>query len=596
MFDTLVKRVVSSNKDVYRLTAHLYEKMYSSCVDEFEKNRRQAELKQWRKTSEGSFTLDGIYRELESNYGKEVCDRLKKIEVFIEKTIIERNEDLRDLYDWSIGTHRVILTSDMYLSRNCLEDILHGIQINRYDKLYISGEKKCSKANGHIFDEISKELKSRNIIHFGDSLKGDYLIPKLKGWSSKHVHVYSNPYYDGEKCTTLSDSLLLGIINNKPIKKESYWADIGFSILGPLLLAYVSWIEANLRKEHINTIVFLARDGYIVKKVFDMMFPEKYKTRYMYISRKCATLATIKETSSLSDILKKIKFRQKESYRDVLKRLGVPENLAESEKDFQLLRTDIYSGKYDDKFIKYYSAIKENALEQKQFLSEYTNELFCDNKVAVVDVGWHGTIQSCLQEIVGDKTLLIGYYLGLEQSSENNKRAFFSKDCFNSNMIPFTRGVFETFFSADHPSTDGYKRRKTGIDPVYSTCNSSNETCRKIIEIQDGAVSFIKKYNDISEKLKLDIETLNVKMISTAFIKFCINPTYADVEQFGSIEFNDTSNRLLIDYIPGNMKKNLKSFMNSDWKAGYARKIFKVGLPYGKILACINRLRRKEMS
>ena len=594
IFDTLVKRLVISNKDVYRLTANLYEKKYLSPINTFVEDRSKIELLLWNKTSEGLFTIDKIYEELEKVYDKSVCERLKDIELYVEKTIIERNEIFVELFSHIVVNHRVILISDMYLTTPYIESILHNLKIEGYIKLYISGEKNCTKADGKLFNIVGNELKNKNIVHIGDSIKGDYIAPRLNRWKSQWIRPYFNHYYNQKKCNTLADSLLVGIINNRIMYAGNYWENVGFSILGPILLVYTKWIESNLKKENINTIVFLARDGYIVKQAFDLIFPAFYVTKYMYISRKSALLSATRESDLLVDIVMRFKYRYKESYRDVLCKLGVPSEVAEREDDIVMLRKDIYAGRYKDKFTKYYSLIKNKSLKQRMYLSEYSKEIFSDKKVAIVDIGWHGTIQDCLQAILGDEVNITGYYLGLERAYESGKEAFFSPDCFNPNMIPFTRGVFETFFSANHPSTDGYKREKKKIVPTYLNNKVSSETVDKINAIQNGAINFIEKYLYLSKKLKIEGEELNSKMISNAFLRFCNNPSYLDVKLFGNIEFNDTSNRALIDYKSGSLIRNVKAFINSDWKAGYAKRLFKVNLPYGTILSYINNFRRKE--
>ena len=70
------------------------------------------------------------------------------------------------------------------------------------------------------------------------------------------------------------------------------------------------------------------------------------------------------------------------------------------------------------------------------------------------------------------------------------------------------------------------------------------------------------------------------------FLEFCLDPRVEDAHAFGNIEFNDIKNRKLIDDT-----FSLKSFMNSDWKSGYAKEKIKLPIPFGRLFAILNKIR-----
>lgn len=81
---------------------------------------------------------------------------------------------------------------------------------------------------------------------------------------------------------------------------------------------------------------------------------------------------------------------------------------------------------------------------------------------------------------------------------------------------------------------------------------------------------------------KLDINTLE----SYEYISFDI---------FDTLVRRIVSNsKDVFEITAGHVFKNIKAFMQSDWKAGYAKRMFKLALPYGKILAQLNSFRRKK--
>ena len=592
IFDTLVRRIVSNSKDVFEITAALYKSRYGTEVEQYAERRILAEQSLWEKTAEGCFTFYHIYKELERYYGKEQCQKLASIELEVEKKVIIKNEEIMKLYAYAIEHKKVILTSDMYLDSAFLNNVLSEIGIFGYKKLYVSGEQHASKADGRLFDKINKEIHPGKILHIGDSKKGDYLMPKLKGWSSYLIHKPKHLYFKTGSYKNTCDKLIVDLATNKSFSRNGYWHNLGFSVLGPLLTSYVQWIKENLEKHDINNVVFLARDGYIVDKAFALMYGDKYSSAYMYVSRKSAIIATLDETASLQKILNNFKFRREERFKDVLKRLGVPEDAVEQECDFLLKREDLYAGKYNKELMPYYPQILANIKEQNMLFSEYTKQIF-DRPTAVVDVGWHGSIQNCIQKALGNKIKLTGLYLGLEKKEEN-KEMFLTEKTFSPNMIPFTRGVFETFFTAPHPSTEAYHLEYQNIAPTFSRCKVPENTSEKINSIQEGALNFVKSYIGVADLLGQKGKIISREMISSMFLTFCNAPKLQDAEMVGTLIFNDTVNRQLIDYTPGHVFKNIKAFMQSDWKAGYAKRMFKLALPYGKILAQLNSFRRKK--
>ena len=86
---------------------------------------------------------------------------------------------------------------------------------------------------------------------------------------------YCNKYYNIRNIKNLSDEILIGLINNHPVNDMNYFYDIGYSILGPILLGFSTWIRKEMINEKIDNVVFLARDGYIVKKVFEMKYKKE---------------------------------------------------------------------------------------------------------------------------------------------------------------------------------------------------------------------------------------------------------------------------------------------------------------------------------
>lgn len=592
LFNTLVRREVFRDEDVFFLVELRYQKLYGKSIDGFAKARHNAERFLWKKTEKGKFSLSEIYKCLESLYEHETLENIKSVELAVEKEVIKINPEIKKLYDEQLKKCRVFITTDMYLEREQLVYILKELNISGYKDLLISGMQNASKASGKLFDILINIASREYTVHIGDSIKGDYLRPRQKGIDSFLYKPYFNPYFSLKKIKSVEDSVIYGMINAHAFDYEDYWKTIGFSILGPLLAGYVGWIYRMVIENHITDVLFLARDGYIVKKYFDLFYPSALNSKYMYISRKSAVKTIIKENDGIKDIICKYNFRKQETWENILKRLDIDISFTQKASGEEIIkREDLYAGKYNNRLEEFVPGIKKSADLQRNYLKQYVKSLTFGKRVAVVDVGWNGTIQDCLQTIMTNEIDFMGFYLGLESNS-NLKKSYFSSKCFDKNVIPYTRGVFETFFSAAHNSTDKYDEDHGNVIPVFSECDISYETENVIELIQNGALEFGKMLKEKVEFYGLDLCNISRDFVSEGLIMFAISPLVGDAQLFGNIMFNDTSNRKLVNLDKDmDFKDKILNFWDSDWKAGFITEWFGKKAPYGKIFAFLNRFR-----
>ena len=69
--------------------------------------------------------------------------------------------------------------------------------------------------------------------------------------------------------------------NNVPAQVTAY-------VTAPVLFCYVCYILDSVKKNNINRIFFLSRDGYILKQIADIIIERKklkIQTSYLYVSR-----------------------------------------------------------------------------------------------------------------------------------------------------------------------------------------------------------------------------------------------------------------------------------------------------------------------
>ena len=81
---------------------------------------------------------------------------------------------------------------------------------------------------------------------------------------------------------------------------EKIQARIGYSVIGPLLFDFCSWLKKISQKEQANRIAFVAREGYLIKLVYDIICTEENaSTEYVRLNKKYDSLAiTIQKSNS----------------------------------------------------------------------------------------------------------------------------------------------------------------------------------------------------------------------------------------------------------------------------------------------------------
>ena len=93
--------------------------------------------------------------------------------------------------------------------------------------------------------------------------------------------------------------------------KESFYWKAGYEHFGPLLVGFSDWIAGEARREELDQILFLARDGYVPIQAFRLLYPsQNAKTTYFFASR-ASTLATrVLEEGSLESFLRNAHLRR----------------------------------------------------------------------------------------------------------------------------------------------------------------------------------------------------------------------------------------------------------------------------------------------
>lgn len=183
VFDTLIMRRCKAH-DVFSIAQDKFNASHSTKIFTFRESRIRAERMARRKSPHEEITLEEIYRDLCAEYGSEMAEELKALEVEAEFSVIYPNEEVREFYASRLREGvRIIIASDMYLPSKVIAEMLGLCGYEGYEGLYVSSEFRAAKRSGGLFRRIleDKAITPSRILHVGDNIISDYLAPKRLG-------------------------------------------------------------------------------------------------------------------------------------------------------------------------------------------------------------------------------------------------------------------------------------------------------------------------------------------------------------------------------------------------------------------------------
>ena len=285
LYDTLLIRPYVRPKDLFR---HI-EKAYDA--PGFAEARIKAEAES-RGGKGGETTFNRIYECIPEEY-----KHLKRTELEFESRVY-CPPHIRDCFNQLCKKHKVVILSDMYLPKIFIEGLLKKCGLEGYHKLYVSCEVNCSKGSGILFKRAMFDLSAwpNELIHIGDNIRSDYSVPRRLGIYAAHTkrpidrYLRDNPlinrFYRKDRSVERSMMVSLDMIHSFD-RSEDFWYEAAFRFGGPLAKDYVDFIDRNRKDD--DTVFFVARDGYNLKRIFDELHPD-VRSEYVYAPRKLNVL------------------------------------------------------------------------------------------------------------------------------------------------------------------------------------------------------------------------------------------------------------------------------------------------------------------
>ncbi len=619
LFDTLITRYVPVSLDIFYIVGLKSSEITGCSPEEFVKKRLEAERKALKRNHPLEATLEEIYRAYPGIDGQQI-NKLTALEEETEVLFCCPRTEILELFElFRRQKKKIIIISDTPLRKTVIEKILSKCKIKGYSSLYVSSEEGFTKYTGDLFDAVlqKERINPCDMMHIGDSLRSDYLNAKRKGIRSSLIRLFANRqcivrlknkrYYSNN----LEYRILRKFIELHEDKNYSNYEKLGYEVLGPLLLSFSNWLDA--QNGYNTKFLFLAREGVILEKAFIKVCPSrKGETDILRVSRRAVTGCALFNIDSIEDLFNSLKtFSVHSLSLNELSGLGLlgrdtVDSFSKScgiSPDADLLTLNFNKSReikenFENNILP---LIRQYSASQKLLFERYLlNKTEGAEHIAIVDVGWRGTMQDKLagyfQNCFPD--VPVGYYFGVQLDSrvqghniENKRGALFidiGDVCDDFCAISLTGQVFELLFM---DLVNGTVIRFDNVNgkevPVMIEPENKGAAADALKQIQDAAFKFLDDY--MSGALA-DIQlSFSCQTAFEQYKNLLLNPSNGTVDMIKIFSTMDVEVSSLVSqkslwywlfHLPG----FIREFKMNHSKSLFLKSVFKVPLPYYDML------------
>lgn len=573
IFDTLVQRTLDRPVDVFTLMEPFIYRMTSGKIQNFSKTRYLAEkMARTKKTyadpKSNEVLLSEIY-DIFVNSGdmsQEQAVLAMNEEMRMERKVLIRKEDgISLLRAAKTAGKRVLLISDMYLPKSFLISVLDGLGIRGYGAFYISCEHNVRKHDGRLFDVVAQSegvVADASWLHIGDNMVSDIDMAMSRGLSAlklvrgsenlMRTKKYSDMYLKSRGERTIWDSIQLGLIAKEfhadtagKVYLDTHFSgspyQLGYAGIGPLLTGFALWLANKSRNDGVSDLYFLARDGDVMKRVFDVIAPSvcpEIKTHYIYSSRRAAQVAGIDSAEAIMRMCG-TQFHGADLGTFLYEKFGLSASAINKDviqKHGYALSTRIVKQDLMGPVLQLCLDLRDAIFAQSKFERDNylaylrANGVDDASKIGLVDIGYAGSMQQSLSQMLG-RTGIHGYYC-ISFSKAASVQAF-------GNPVDAYFGNFIEKLSSKHPIAS------LGLcfEMLFTNCDGS------FVRFDvDGVSGRVKPVFD-NGAIELNRRTL-LPVVKSGAVAYASDMTRYFSEHFDAIAFDPQSTlRVFVDFL-----------------------------------------------
>lgn len=536
------------------------------------------------------FTVEKLYQ----------AELRKELEmVYLDPTIVEKIS--------AISYEQLGYISDFYAGTDFIDALLKKVNFPLDMQFrYVSCEHHLNKRSGRLFEKALSDLRilPGEQLHIGDNQYSDFEIPKKLG-------IEANRYVPNEEQQARKKKESLYSVRNgtdlNSIYGELYNETTMAATLAPFFANFIIWILEDCARRNIKKIFYFTREGEFFIQVHDVitksgLFPVDVlpEARTLEVSR-VATFAPSLREPTLNELMRLWNQYSIQSMRAFAKSVAMDECIfATWLQKYEIPIDEVITYPWLDERVQsmfadgdFVAFFQQHIDSKKQLILSY-----CKGKnlqpseretVAIVDIGWRGTIQDNLCYLFPE-CKFVGYYLALEQflnpQPTNAEKYGFMNNEPNYQYLLRIVSPIEMLCNSSFGSTVGYAMKDGSCIAVRQ--KEAAEDC--IFETFTG-----KAQKEILSRVSTCCDVVNLHSLTSSQLRDKTYAKFADVllnpqhyrelpisffhlqhnEEFGVGCYVDKRFKLRLDLMTEAVfskrkRQELKEFLvNTSWPQGY---------------------------
>ncbi|CAK8723931.1 Putative hydrolase, HAD superfamily [Candidatus Electrothrix laxa] len=452
-----------------------------------------------------SRVISTVFGEQEN---EQLLQEITDYELAIENSVlVPRHELVNWLRILKEQGKKILVVSDVYLPAAHLERLIeHAGFLDQVDAVVSSADSFLAKASGKAFPMLLErfELSYQRWLHVGDNPVSDGGRPaergihalvlrdgleKMRKSLAKRYYNYSLglSFYRGRCLQQIMLPLEAENIPQHPLYVK------GFNVFSPLLSAFVQGVAEHCLNAGIRRLYFFSREGWLFEQVWNRVIPKIYagvdnlpKISYLYVSRMALAPASCGH-AGLHQEHADIVFLPpgNKDFRDVCRVFGLKAApfthvLSLHELHQETVLSHLHEGFLPENRLRFNQMLEDEAFQKEvkkqtrpahQALHRYLEDqgFFAQPDVALVDIGWLGTIQRFLYRAIAHRVdaprchgLLFGATRGIPYPTtpaNSITGIIYDRDRFDlaASTLLYNRDLFEEACRAPHPTLNGYR-------------------------------------------------------------------------------------------------------------------------------------------
>lgn len=596
VFDTLLARCIEPPEELqHRVAALLAERIGHASPEAVLQVRREVESGLRRAALADGMDhechfdplVEGWVTQLLGHPDAALVDFVHETERELESLALGAKPGVTALLQWlhSQGV-RVIAVSDMYLSHDHLVALLETCGLGGLiDRVYVSSEFGLGKYSGRLHTKVL-ELEGFSpdaVVHVGDNLVSDMHAPMRLGMRGIFLDERAQRLRRRRQTLSTEMARLGGVWPGRRFFEvvdyrmaqdaacqascADFFHHYGAHVLGPAFSTFLLGLIEKIESVKPDKLLFLARDGYLFEKMYarwrelepdGKSWPEPV---YVYASRRVVAAASVAEGLGHDQALVALYNPKQQGMLSVLKTFGLPvEPFADLAREHGFHDLAEHLDDWDDPRLKAFlddervqARIRPLGEAARSLLQRYFEQqgFFACERVAVVDIGWNGTIQKFLHDSFGkrpDYPDVHGWYFafvaamhgdfGMGERIEGLIQDARRGDPYERTPMDFEE-IFEQGARSGEGTTLGYAEKDGRVIPVLKDDRAPDRqgeiACNPLIErFQAGVLDHLEHFHAawrLTGHNATEIKPYVLALLERAVVY----PSREEVEQIGRL-------------------------------------------------------------